>query len=932
MAQDPPLPQPAPADLLHTKLMPPRLRAERVLRTSLLDRLDSGLAYKLTLVAAPAGYGKTTLMSEWLTYRSEQEKLPPVAWLSLDKGDNDPARFWRYLTTACQRLDASVGNTALTLLHTARRPAFEPIITALINDLARLSCQSVLILDDYHAIDAPQIDETVAFLLNHLPAPLHLLILSRSEPALPLARLRARNEICELRAADLRFSPAETATFLRQNVPFELPSAAIDALMERTEGWVAGLQLVTLALQRQSPHQIERFLATLSGTHRHVLDYLATEVLAAQPEPIQQFLLQTTFLNRLTPSLCDAVTGRNDSAVILDQLERANLFLNALDEEQQWYRYHPLFAEAMHQIARRPTPFGYGEASLRGLYNRASLWFEQHGYLDDAIETALSAQAYSRAATLMERMIETGHLRSEKHTLRRWIEQLPTDLLHAQAKLCFAYAIAILFTSDRSAPGTAAHLQQPLQMAEQQWLAEENEAHLGQLQAFRCMVAFWQGDLGAAFAAAREALALLPADDVEWRGTSVLNLGLEHLFAGRMHQARAALLEGRALCAAAGNGYGVRAATHVLGLVWIEAGDLGQAEGLFRQVLAEAAEDPLDQGHALVGLASLAYERNELDEAERCATQAVELTRRHAEELGPQHAEESLTVPATLVLARVAHARQKTTHARQLLAGLLAKTNLSPLVRREVETLTARLALAAGDLAAAEHWRATHPAHDDAIFRLQQEREALVIARLLIAQGEARDALRLLERWRAEARTHGRVGREVENLAVSALAHVALDHLSEAKERLIAALTLAQHGEFQRLFLDEGEAMAALLHAVYPDVRERPFALSVRKLLLAFAEEPRGPVSGGRQTGRHTGRHAGLPLPADDVFGLIEPLSVQEERVLRLVAAGLSNPAIAEELVVSLNTVKTQVQSIYRKLDVHSRAEAGDVARQLGLI
>ena len=924
MAQAPPLPRPAPADLLHTKLMPPRLRAERVARTALLERLDRGLAYKLTLVSAPAGYGKTTLVSEWLTSRSEQKKLPPVAWLSLDNGDNDPARFWRYLITACQRLDASVGDMALTLLHAARRPTFEPVITSLLNDLARLPCQSVLILDDYHAIDAPQIDETVAFLLEHLPASLHLLILSRTEPALPLARLRARNEICELRAADLRFSTADTATFLRQNVPFALPPAAVDALVERTEGWVAGLQLVTLALQRQSPHRVERFLATLSGTHRHVLDYLATEVLAAQPEPLQQFLLQTTFLNRLTASLCDAVTGRNDSAVLLEGLERANLFLDSLDEEQQWYRYHPLFAEAMHQIARRPTPPGYGEATLRGLYNRASLWFEQHGYLDDAIETALSAQAYARAAALMERMIETGHLRSEKHTLRRWIEQLPTDLLYTQPRLCFAYAIAILFTSDRSAPETAAQLQQPLQMAEQHWLAEEDEAQLGQLRAFRCMVAFWQGDFGAAFAAARAALDLLPAHDVEWRGTSILNLGLAHLFAGKMHEASTALQEGRALCAAAGNGYGVRAATHVLGLVSIEAGDPGQAEGLFRQVLAEAAEDPLDQGHALVGLASLAYEQNDLDEAERCATQAIELSRRHADELGPQHAEESLTVPATLVLARVAHARQETAHARQLLAGLLVETHLSPLLRREVKTLAARLALAVGDLAAVERWRAAHPIRDDAIFRLQQEREALVVARLLIAQGEAGEAIRLLERWRADARTHGRGARIVENLAISALAYVALDQRSEAKERLIAALTLARRGEFQRLFLDEGAAMAALLQALYPDVRDQPLALSVRKLLLAFAEEPSGPVK--------EDRHTGLPLPDGDVPCLIEPLSAQEERVLRLVAAGLSNPAIAEELIVSVNTVKTQVQSIYRKLDVHSRAEARDVARQLGLI
>ncbi|RIK36304.1 MAG: transcriptional regulator [Chloroflexi bacterium] len=927
MAQRPRSPESPFPELLRTKLMPPRRRAGRVPRSALLERLDEGLAYKLTLLSAPAGFGKTTLVSEWLACRSEHANLPPVAWVSLDKGDNDPVRFWRYVIAACQTFDASVGTAALALLGATPRPAFETILTSLINDLTRLSRHSILILEDYHAVDTQQVHEGVSFLLDHLPITLHLIMISRSDPPLPLARLRARNESYELRAADLRFSQLETVAFLQENVSFPLPPAAVALLEERTEGWVAGLQLVTLALQqRQQSQATEHLLATFSGTHHHILEYLVTEVLAAQPGPLQEFLLQTTFLNRLAASLCDAITGRNDSVVILERLDRANLFLSTLDGAQQaptssaggsgsgetWYRYHPLFAEAMHQVARRRL----GEASLRGLYNKASLWYEQHGYLGDAVETALSAQAYARAATLIERITEVGHFHSELHTLRRWVEQLPEEILRAHPRLCLSHALAILFTSDRSAPATAGRLQKPLQMAEERWLAEENEPQLGQLFAFRSLVAFWQGDLPASFAAAREALALLPVEDAYWRGISTLNVAGQAMLAGKLNEAQQILLEARTLCAAAGNSYGTRAATYLLGEVCIEQAELNQAAQLFQQVLEEATEDPLDQGHALVGLGLLAYEWNNLDVAERRALQAIEIGHNHTDTLGPQHAGEALAVPASLILAQVAQARGEPTQARQRLEALLAETQLSPLRRREVETCAARFALTVSDIAAVERWRAANAQRADDIFRLHQEREALVVARLAMAQGEAEEALRLLDHWRADAHTHGRTGREVEILALSALAHFALGNLSHAKETLIHSLTLAQPGHYQRLFLDEGEAMAALLQAVYPDVREQSLALYVRRLLLAFAEESTEPVA----------------APAAGSSGLIEPLSAQEERVLRLLAAGRANPEIAQELVVSVNTVKTQVQSIYRKLDVHSREEAGDVARHLGLI
>ena len=370
------------------------------------------------------------------------------------------------------------------------------------------------------------------------------------------------------------------------------------------------------------------------------------------------------------------------------------------------------------------------------------------------------------------------------------------------------------------------------------------------------------------------------------------------------------------LCAAAGNSYGTRAATQILGAVWMEQGDLDQAAQLFRQILDEADEDPLDQGHALAGLALIAYERNDLDGAEGYATQVLEIGHGHMDALGPQPAEESLVVPASLILARVAHARGETAQARQRLQALLAGAQISNLLHREVQTYAARLALAAGDVAAVEHWRSASRQGDDDSFRFHQEREALVAARLSIARGEAADALRLLEHWRADAHAQGRSAREMEILALSALASFAQDELDQARQALIQSLTLAQPGQYMRLFLDEGEAMATLLRDVYPHVREQSLALYVRTLLLAFAEEPAAAVAPS----------------ASGVPGLFEPLSQQEERVFRLLAAGFSNPEIAQELIVSVNTVKSQVQSIYRKLDIHSREEARDVARQLDLV
>ncbi len=903
-------------ELLSTKLAPPHPYPSLVSRGPLLARLDEGLEHKLALLSAPAGFGKTTLVSEWIAVHSERKDLPPVAWVSLDAGDNDPVRFWRYVITACQVLDAAVGESALELLRTSRRLPFETLLTTFINDLARLANRGVLVLEDYHITTSSQIHEAVAYLVDHLPATLHLLILTRSDPPLTLARLRAHNDLYELHAADLRFSLEETQTFLGQALPFPLSPEAITRLEARTEGWVAGLRLLTLALQgRKDPRDLERMLVTFTGSHRHILEYLVADVLSSQPESLQDFLLQTVFLNRLTGSLCDTVTGRNDSERMLEQLERANLFLIPLDDAGQWYRYHALFAEAMQQESRRRL----GQDYLRSLYDKASRWYEEHALLAEAVEVALSAGDFARAAMLIERIAGPHSINRELHTLSRWIAQLPEEVLQSHPALSMGYAIALLFTLDRSDPATSIYIQAPLEMAERYWQAEDNRPKLGEVLALRSQLAWWQGDLPQAFAAARQVLELPLEQETLWSGTVVLAVGMEEALAGKPGAARKSALEARALFEAFGNAYGARAATYILGEVSSRQGNLHEAARFYQQEIAEAAEDPQDIATALIGLAALSYEWNELQRAEQEVSQALDLGKHHVDEIGKYHAEQVVQIPGSLVLARVLYARGEIVQAQRLLQEMVVLTQERRwfYLHREVLAEEARLQLSVADLNAVRRW-STNIAQRGEDFRLvQQEREALIAARLRIAQGEAEAALGLLDHWLADARAQQRSRSELEILVLKALAHFSTNkHLHQARQTLREALALAQAEGYQRLFLDEGETLATLLRAVLLDLREEPLVIYAQNLLRAF---PQIRV-----------RQGGSP-PAVSAL-LIEPLSGQEQRVLRLLAAGRSNPEIAQELIVSVNTVKTQVQSIYRKLNVKSRMEASEAARRLKLL
>jgi ATP/maltotriose-dependent transcriptional regulator MalT len=889
------------AELLATKLALPRPQSGFVARGQLFARLDKGLERKLTLIAAPLGFGKTTLVSEWAATRTE-----PLAWVALDAGDNDPTRFWRYVITACRTFDAALGKTSLAALRASQQPSFDAVLTPFVNELAQLPGRYILVLDDYHVITSRGVHETVTFLLDHFPASLHLVVVTRSEPPLPLARLRARNELNELDTTDLRFSLDEVRTFFQKTLHLPLSPEAVARLEARTEGWAAGLRLMALALEGQ-PEQLtaEKLLATFSGQDRHILDYLVGEVLAAQPEAVQEFLLRTSFLNRLTGSLCAALTGRTDSGLLLEQLARANLFLSSLGGagEPRWYRYHTLFAEAMHHQARQR----FGETELRELYDKAALWYEAHGFLAEAVEAFIAARAFDRAITLIEQILEERGV-NELYTLRRWIEQLPKEILDRHPALCFNYAMALLFTSDRYAPATAAQVEVPLRAAEQVWRDERNDPQLGQVLALRGMVALWQGDFDRSSACARESLELLAEDDVMWRGVSLLNVAFDEMSAGRINAAQPLVIEARALLEATQNIHGALAAMQSLAESCYWQGDFDQAAQYYEQILAEAigGDEMLDdQANAFAGLGNIAYARNELDAAEQYASRALEAARRRGDEFS--------LIRSTVILARVQQARGELAQAAGTLQALMARTR-HPFLHRQVQAWQARFALARDDLAAVEQWYATVATQGESVSRGQQEQEALLAARMQVVEGKTETALALLEPWRVDAHANGRMLSELETLALKALAYSAQSDKDRASKTLVRALTLAQPRDCLRVFLDEGETMRLMIAEFKLQVEKQAPRLRayIYKLLSAF------PADVSRSASKSE-----MPF---------EPLSPQEQRVLRLLAAGLSNPEIARELVVSTNTIKTQLQSIYRKLNVNNREQAADVARQLSLL
>jgi len=906
--------------LLATKLHVPRLQPGFVPRLRLVEALDEGLARWLILVCGPAGFGKTALLADWVRRGNR-----PVAWLSLDAADNDPARFWRHAVAALDRVRPGIGERAGPLLGPPAPPSFEGLVTALINELAGRPGDNelLLVLDDYHLIDAQQVHDSLVFLLEHLPPGLHLVLASRSDPPLPLARLRAAGRLAELRTADLRFTAEEAAALLRKAVDADLSGTAVAALAARTEGWAAGLQLAALSLRGQP--DVTAFVAAFSGTHRYILDYLAGEVLEGQTDRVREFLLETSVLERLSGRLCDAVTGRTDSQAMLEQVERANLFLVPLDEVRGWWRYHHLFADLLRVRLQQQQP-----GRVAALHHNAAAWCEVHGLADEAVAHALAAGDTAWAARLIERHFDETFWPGDRATVQRWLSALPAELSGLRPRLCLVRAILALASSDVDGAGP------PLDAAERAFTDatdEPFEPSAGKAASLlvnvsaaiplgRASLAHLHGDADGTAAFASQALAKVGEGEWLLDSTARWLLAVAEWLRGRVADAERAFAASITEWRAAGDRYSAAYGCHHLGQVQRAQGRLDAAVGTYQQALEITAAPGRPAmpaaGIAFVGMGEVAYQRNELEAALRQLSEGIERCRQL-----------TYTQPLATGLAALAWIRQArgdAAGAREAMgeAGLVAPSEAVISHLNPVPAERARLQLAQGDVAAAARWTKQRGLGPDDDPGYPRAREYLVLARVLLAQDRPAHALALLGRLHAVATAQGRTGSVIEIQALRALALAASGEEDAAVDALAQALTLACPQGYVRVFADEGAPMRALLgllvaaqKAEHAAARGVPLGCLAR-VLRAFGGE------GGLQG---TGRDAAVAVP-----GLVEQLTARELEILALLAAGTPNQRIAEQLVVSLDTVKKHVTHILSKLGAANRTEAVARAHQLGLI
>ena len=902
-----------PGPLLVTKLYIPPLRSELVPRPRLVERLNQAVgsggpvegsfARRLTLVSAPAGFGKTTLLSEWL--HSKREATPPLqaVWLSLDSGDNDPVRFLAYFVAALQGLKPGLGEAALSAYRSPQPPPTEAVLVALINELADLPAdlRAVLVLDDYHLIEALPVHDLLAFLLEHLPLQMHLVIATRADPPLPLARLRARGQLTELRAADLRFAPDEAAAFLNRAMGLDLAAGEIAALEARTEGWIAGLQLAALSLERRRQGQgdpdLSAFVEAFAGDDRYVVDYLVEEVIQGQPEPVQAFLLRTSILSRLCAPLCDAVTGQADGWATLQALERANLFVVALDQKQVWYRYHQLFADLLRQRLERTHA-----KQVPALHRRASAWYEQNGWEAEAIDHALAAVDFERAAQLIVRSLWGMVAQGERATVLGWLDALPGEMVRSRPRLCLAAAWSSLAAMELDA------VEPRLQQAERALRASPSPAQapalLGEIATIRTTLASLRGDVPRIIELAQQALAHLPEEQVFLRGTVTNALGTGYEASGETAAAGQAFAQAADLCRRAGDPVVALVSLCNLGRTQELQGRLCQAQDTYLQAIrfaAEQGEPPLPvTGLAHVGLGALRLEWNDLPAAACHLQQGLELGRR----LGIVE----IQVVGYTILAQVYQAQGERSAAVEAIGEvdqLAQRYQVSAGTLARIAASQARLWIVRGELAAAARWARQSGLDVDVRLEYPREFEQITMGWLLLAQGEPDKAAGLLERLLAAAEAHGRLGSAIEILTLLALARQGHKETERALAALTQALALAEPEGYVRTFVDKGRPVGDLLRQVTaPAVA--PSYLS--KLLAAFGS------------------------PASAAQSLVEPLSERELEVLRWIAAGLSNREIAAELVITEGTAKWHVNNILSKLQVNRRTEAVARARELGLL
>lgn len=887
--------------LLLTKLYIPPIRTAIVPRPGLIARLNEGLAagHKLTLISAPAGFGKTTLVSEWIAGCGL-----PVGWLSLDESDTNPSRFLSYLIMALQLIKSGIGERLLSALQSREAPKIEAILTDLVNEITTIPDQFIIVLDDYHSVESKTVDQAMSFLIDHLPPQMHLLIASREDPSLPVARLRARGQLTELRAADLRFSPSEAADFLNQVMGLSLSTEDVAALETRTEGWIAGLQMAALSIQGLS--ETGSFIRSFTGSHRFILDYLMEEVLDRQSEEVHSFLLRTSILERLCGPLCDALSSGNfpSGQQTMEYLERANLFIVSLDSDRCWYRYHHLFGD----LLRKRLEQKFASEEIANLHILASEWFEKNGLILDAFKQAAAADDIERAERLLDRKDMPINHPGVPVTVLNWLESLPVSVLNSKPSLWWKQAEMLM------ANYQTIGLEEKLQATEAALAAKNppgtemddtDRDLVGRIAYARAALTATRYEAQASLGYAQRAMELLHPSNITNRAEVTIYIGFSRYLLGDRDAAELAYKEALSLAQAAGNDEVILTATIRLGQIHEIRNQLHEAFETYQKVIKMTGEDPPPFAMlALIGLARIYYNWNDLEKAEKYAEQSHQLARLCEQVI-------DRLISSELFLSRLKITQKDPFSADQFLTQAENHARQYDFTVRLPDIAAARalLCLYNGDT-------------DKAAQLVQTEDRWLVRAEVLIAQGNPSAALDIIIRHRKKMEEGKLVDYLLDTIVLQALALHALGENDAARQALKEALTLAEPGGFIRLFLDAGEPMRLMLQDLKswfvqnPGEQKCPTPGYVDRILTAFASPAENQPS----------------QPSVNQSGLIEPLSARELEVLQLISQGLSNQEIGKKLFLALDTVKGHNRRIFEKLQVNRRTEAIARARELDLI
>lgn len=872
------------SSVLTTKFYTPSIRPNLVARPRLIERMNIAEHVKLTLVSAPAGYGKSTLAGEWVN-----QKGIPAAWLTLDKNDNNLNRLITYIIAAIRTVFPDFGEMTLAALQMDQPLAPNTILTSLINEINRTSNQLMLVLDDYHNITDHQVHEAISYLLDFLSEFVHLVILTRSDPPIPLGRLRAQGQLVEIRVNDLSFTSEETTAFLNETMGLGLSSELIRSLEERTEGWITGLQLAALSLKELDSQQIGEFITKFTGGHHYIVDYLLEEVLARQPDSLRDFLLRTSVLERLTGDLCNALTGRADGQDMLESLDRGNLFLLPLDDMRRWYRYHRLFADLLQQRLRQEQ--GY---SARNLHRQASDWFEKNRFIFEAMQHALKAKDFERVAEQMEQVGWELFTRGEMAAIIRWISALPKEILSSRPELSVLYAWAM------AKSGQLDDVEPCLQGVDTQTMK-------GEVAAVRAYVSGVHGNLSQAVELAQTALANLPEENFHMRAIVTQNLGVAYHWIGDPISAIQTLTKAVELTRLANQKFQTLTTLAILGRAHEMQGNLHKAREIYQNAItlgSEASQEPVPfAGMAYVGMARLQYEWNDLEGAMYNAREGIRLSK-----TGGFMAYQ---IFGYAILARIYEAKGDHDRADEMLqkAEWLGQGSEYDLVLALVSEMRIRMWIRQGNLSAAEDWARAHLLSSVDELNAASEIEQIAVARVLVAQDRFDQALNLLTQLLDTAQAANRMENVLKILILLALVYQSERKTASALSVLERVLALAKSEGYRRIFIDQGEAMERLLRRAGTQGIEPQF---VAKLLPEFDQSSAGPGM--------------ITQP------LIEPLSRRQLEVLNLLADGLSNEEIAEKLVITVGTVKAHTANIYRKLNVNSRLQAVARARELEIL